>query len=249
MEHHAVGARSRRPSAARGSARSATSRGSPVLGGAVDQVDGVDHHRLDGRPPSPPGTRRCRRPLARGRHMRGLWLKIWIASQPRSTPRSTPRGRPPWRRGRRLAWSGHTRLHGIQCPDEGQVRAVAHGRAAHRRREDGTVQLAPGARPRRRVRAADRGHRPRALDARERGADPRRAALARARLGRGARSQAERAAATPRRRSSCSTRARLLTPPDEVSLPRGTGTAATRARTTARCACGCPTRARSSSTT
>ena len=30
-----------------------------------------------------------------GRHMRGLWLKIWIASQPRSSPRSTAFSRPP----------------------------------------------------------------------------------------------------------------------------------------------------------
>src|ERR1700759_5316920 len=30
-----------------------------------------------------------------GRHMRGLWLKIWIASQPRSEPRSTAFSRPP----------------------------------------------------------------------------------------------------------------------------------------------------------
>src|SRR6476469_565018 len=30
-----------------------------------------------------------------GRHMRGLWLKIWIDSQPRSSPRSTALARPP----------------------------------------------------------------------------------------------------------------------------------------------------------
>src|ERR1700760_4353681 len=30
-----------------------------------------------------------------GRHIRGLWLKIWIASQPRSWPRSTAFSRPP----------------------------------------------------------------------------------------------------------------------------------------------------------
>src|SRR5688500_18152463 len=30
-----------------------------------------------------------------GRHIRGLWWKIWIASHPRSTPRSTALGKPP----------------------------------------------------------------------------------------------------------------------------------------------------------
>src|SRR6202042_1098971 len=30
-----------------------------------------------------------------GRHIRGLWLKIWIDSQPRSWPRSTAFSRPP----------------------------------------------------------------------------------------------------------------------------------------------------------
>src|SRR3954447_17224827 len=30
-----------------------------------------------------------------GRHMRGLWLKIWIDSQPSSLPRSTALSRPP----------------------------------------------------------------------------------------------------------------------------------------------------------
>ena len=32
---------------------------------------------------------------ASARHMRGDWLKIWIAAQPRSTPRSIAFGRPP----------------------------------------------------------------------------------------------------------------------------------------------------------
>ncbi len=30
-----------------------------------------------------------------GRHMRGLWWKIWIASQTRSSPRSTALASPP----------------------------------------------------------------------------------------------------------------------------------------------------------
>ena len=108
-----------------------------------------------------------------------------------------PRGRLPSRRGRQLA--SHA--------DEGSLRAFSNRRAAHRRREDGTVQLAPRPRLGRRVRAAHRGHRPRALHAGERRADPRRAALARARLGRGA-DLAGGAARPPhaRRSSSCSTR-------------------------------------------
>ena len=69
--------------------------------------------------------------------------------------------------------------------DEGTFRAFSNRRAAHRRREDGTVQLAPRPRLGRPVRAAHRGHGPRALDPGERRADPRRAPLARARLGRG----------------------------------------------------------------
>src|SRR5215211_1157425 len=34
-------------------------------------------------------------PYAVGRHIRGLWWKIWIASQSRSIPRSTVLGSPP----------------------------------------------------------------------------------------------------------------------------------------------------------
>src|SRR3954452_5142043 len=34
-------------------------------------------------------------PYLVGRHMRGLWLKIWIDSQPRSSPRSIALARPP----------------------------------------------------------------------------------------------------------------------------------------------------------
>src|SRR5665811_841899 len=34
-------------------------------------------------------------PYLVGRHMRGLWLKIWIDSQPRSAPRSIAFARPP----------------------------------------------------------------------------------------------------------------------------------------------------------
>ncbi len=62
--------------------------------------------------------------------------------------------------------------------NESQVRTIAHGRAAHRRRAHRPVQLAARAPRGRRAGAAHRGHRPRALDAGERRADPRRAALA-----------------------------------------------------------------------
>ncbi len=101
--------------------------------------------------------------------------------------RST-RARPPWaalppgRRVRRLASEIH----------ESSFRSFTDRRAAHRRRAHRVVQLAAGARPRgrapgpcRHARAADRRYRPRALDAGERRADLRRAALAEPRLGRG----------------------------------------------------------------
>src|SRR4029077_1991955 len=113
--------------------------------------------------------------------MRGDWLKIWIAWQPRSEPRSIALASPP---------AGETcapiSMRGSYGSDESQVRTIAHRRAAHRRRAHGAVQLAARAPPRGRAGAAHRGHRPRALHTGERRADPRRVALARARLGRGA---------------------------------------------------------------
>ena len=57
----------------------------------------MDQDRLrPGWRPAPRGRPR-RPPRVDGRlfHMRGDWLKIWIARQPRSTPRSTAFGRPP----------------------------------------------------------------------------------------------------------------------------------------------------------
>src|ERR1700704_1450195 len=96
--------------------------------------------------------------------MRGDWLKIWIARQPRSTPRSIALLSPP---------AGDTWAPISMLADyEGSLRAIAHGGAAHRRRAHGAVQLAAGAPRRRAARAPDRGHRPRALDARNRRADP-----------------------------------------------------------------------------
>ena len=157
-----------------------------------------------------------------GRHMRGDWLKTWIASQPRSTPRSCACTRPP----AVDTWAPIS----IACRMRVTVRAVSNGRAAHRRRADGTVQLAARARLGRRVRAAHRGHRPRALD-------PENVELILDALrwleldwDEGPVSQAERAPATRRLSSSCSN-------------------PATPTRTRAPSACACPTRARSPSTT
>ena len=68
-----------------------------VLGRAVEQVDRVDHQRLD--------VRALHRLVeggdllvgvdARASTARGFWLKIWIERQPRSSPRSTAFAGPP----------------------------------------------------------------------------------------------------------------------------------------------------------
>ncbi len=71
-----------------------------------------------------------------GRHMRGDWLKICIASPPISTARPCAFTRPP-----EVETCPPTSI-GSSNEHEGQIRAVADGGAAHRRREDGTVQLA-----------------------------------------------------------------------------------------------------------
>ena len=130
---------------------------SRVLGGRIDEVDRVDHDRLD---------RPVRHELAEGRHVVGL-----------------PAGRAP--RARRLAEDLYrlaaaldrplVRLHQPACrgnmgADEhaGPLRTQPDGRPPHRRREDGTVQLAARARLGREPRAPHRGHRPRALHAGER---------------------------------------------------------------------------------
>ena len=69
-----------------------------VLGGAVEQVDGVDHERLD-------DPRRLHRLVERVDLLVGvvrralpgarLWLKIWIDRQARSSPRFTAFAGPP----------------------------------------------------------------------------------------------------------------------------------------------------------
>ena len=129
-----------------------------------------------------------------GRHWRGDWLKTWIASQPRSTPR----------------WCACTSPPAVEtwAPMSMRVRfapsptGVLHIGGARTALYNWLLARGSGGT----LRAAHRGHRPRALDARERRADPRRAALARARLGRGA-DLAGRAArpSTARRSSGCST--------------------------------------------
>ena len=79
------------------------------------------------------------------------------------------------------------------------LRPLPHRLPAHRRRPHRALQLALGAPHRRHVRPAHRGHRPGALDAGGGGRDPRRDALARPRLGRGARASAARTGRTSRR--------------------------------------------------
>ena len=158
-----------------------------VLGGRVDQVDGVDRDRLD-------------RP------------RLHQLEELRDVVVAPARGAPLARRlvedlDRRTAAldAALVRLHQTACrgnmsadEHQGEIRAQSDRRAAHRRRQDGTVQLASGPRSGRPDGAAHRGHRPRALHAGERRPDPGGAALARARLGRGA-AVAVGAARAPRR--------------------------------------------------
>ena len=230
-----------------------------ILGGAVEQVDGVDHQRLERRvrhrgvervdllgrvDPRPPRPRALVEELDR------------VAA---SLHASLHRLRGATCRGDVCAdehevWT--PALHGMLCPDARAIRSLTDGRPAHRGCADGTVQLAPGPRQRRPVPAPDRGHRPRALDPGERRADLRRPALARARLGRGARVPVRARRAPRRGRAAAARRGPRLplhAPAASRSRPgtRSTATAASAARTRgrARCACASPTRARPSSAT
>src|ERR1700694_2498131 len=84
-----------------------------------------------------------------GFHLRGDWLKIWIARQPRSRPRSIAFGRPP---------AGDTCAPISMRGDyEASLRTLPDGVAAHRRRAHGAVQLAAGAPRGRPTGAAHRG--------------------------------------------------------------------------------------------
>ena len=166
-----------------------------VLRRAVDQVDGVDHHRFD----------------RRGVHRLAERGEVLLAVA----------GRPPHPRAlvedldRFAAALGAALDRLRQAPGCGDVGADQHRALVTRRprplmthpvSDTPRLRFAPsptgalhigGARTALynwlaarhggwRAGAADRGHRPRALDRGERRADPRRAALARARLGRGA---------------------------------------------------------------
>ena len=247
MHHDARARRSRRRRAGNGSARRATSRGSRVVGGAVEQVDGVDHHRAD--------LARGER-LAKARevlvavgggspHARGDWLKIWIARAPERGPaldRAVEAAR-----GRDVG----ARLASVRLRHESSLRSFPDRRPAHRRRPHGVVQLAARAQRRRALRAADRRYRPRALHARERRADPRRAALARARLGRGADLPDRARGAPPRGGRAAARRAAAPTAPRrpprtckawKASTATTAASAASR-EPTARSACASPTRA------
>ena len=182
-----------------------------VLGGAVEQVDGVDQQRVD--------VESADRLVERG----DLLLGVVLARPPRAralvedldrpaaalVPRSTALAGPPAGE----TWAPISMLARVLacCVQHARpLRPVADRRPAHRRRADGAVQLAARARPRRRAGAAHRGHRPRALDARERRADLRGAALARARLGRRAVFQS--AARRPPRRGRRAAARRAATP-------------------------------------
>ena len=174
-----------------------------VLRGAVDEVDRVDHDGLD-------------RPVvhqlaelghvvvlpARGPpHARGLVEDLdRVGADRRARARGRSPARPPWRRGRRLASrlairSKRMRVSFAPSPT-GQLH-IGGARTA-------LYNWLLARKARRHARAAHRGHRPRALHARERRADPRRPALARARLGRGpVLAGRARAAATASRSTAC----------------------------------------------
>src|SRR3954454_68434 len=143
---------------------------------------------------------------SRGFQARGFWLKIWIERQPRSTPRSTALAGPPagetWApisiRGAVLASCPGMRVRFAPSPTGalhiGGARTALYNwlvappkPGAEKGPPIGGTDPArptPAPQPGRRDGPADRGHRPRALHAGERRADPRRAAVARARLGR-----------------------------------------------------------------
>ena len=170
-----------------------------VVAGDVDQVDGVDVDRLDrARAQAARGRPRSRPPCSCvGRHTRGLWLKICIVSQPSSSARSSARTRPPAVE----TWAPISICRRVRASV--QVRAQPDRLPAHRRRADGTLQLAAGAQvARERARAAARGHRPRALHRRGDRPDPGRARAGSASTGTRARSARPSAPSATRSASS-----------------------------------------------
>ena len=223
----------------------------------VDQVDGVDHHRLrpcDAAIASRKAAKSSSVYFGRPPHPRALVEDLdRLAAASRRRARWPWQGHPLWKHGRRSACE-----RSDTNPSPSPLRPVADRRAPHRRGTDGTLQLALRPRPGGDAGAADRGHRPRALHPGERRADPRRPPLARARLGRGP-AEPGRARRAPRRapRRSCSTAGaayRDAATADDVKawkkehggarLPRHRGEGEG-----ARCGCGSPTRATRSSRT
>ena len=120
-----------------------------VLGGAVDEVDGVDQQGLDsGVLHRLVERRELLVAVDRGRHARGDWLKIWIAVAV-ALDAALDRLREAACGGdvgadQHGVWTPARR--GMLCPDARALRSVADGRPAHRRRADGALQLAPGPR-------------------------------------------------------------------------------------------------------
>ena len=222
-----------------------------VLRGAVEEVDGVDQQRVHVGVPDRFVIRRdlllgvlARLPLARV-----LVEDLDHAGAQAGAALDGHRGAAArGRRGRRSAFCAAVLAC---CPDApGPLRALAHGRAPHRRRAHRAVQLAARTRAGRGDGAADRGHGPRALHGGERPPDLRGARVARHRPRRRAGLPVA-AGRAPRRgrRGSCSTPGRpTARPPARTrSAPsrRPTATAASAARTRgrARSACASPTRA------
>ena len=153
---------------------------SALLAGAVDQVDGVDHHGARcARRPSPRGTPRSRRPCRRwAATSAGSAGRPGSTRTRRSTPRSTALTSPPAVETCAPISMTSEPLRVRFAPSPTGALHIGGARTAlynwlHARGRGGDAG------------AADRGHRPRALDPGERRADPRRPALARAGLGRG----------------------------------------------------------------
>ena len=139
------------------------------------------------------------------------------------------------------------------CPDARPLRSIADRRPAHRRRADGTVQLAPGPRPRR-ARSSCASRTPTASARRPR-TSSRSSTRCAGSSSTGTRSpssspqradrHAEVVAAAARRRPRLPLDRRPPTRSRPSRSAHGqTAASAARTRARARCACGCPTRAR-----
>ena len=228
-----------------------------VLGGAVEQVDGVDQQRVD------VGVRHRRAEV--GDLLVGVLARLPLA---RVLVEDLDRARAALDAAldglRRTAGGGDvdTDQHGGRavlacCPDHARpLRSLADRRPAHRRRPHGALQLAARARPR----AASWccGSRTPTASARRPRTSSRssRRCAGSSSTGTASRSSSRSApTATPRSSSSCSPAATPTAPPPGPTRcgrsRRRTATAASAARTRgpARCGCACPTRARRPSST